>query len=158
MNNSNIFAFVPVATLVVILCSLAMMNSCEKTTDDGGRVYEPITLVQPDSVVASIKQKEALPLEIKFTTDRPIVYALGLFSIDSTKSGQFDITKSDTIFRIYDSIPKENKKTYSGSFTLDSAKAGYKVRVKIMMQALGNSGLPEPTHYFEKYIRFDVVR
>lgn len=158
MNNSNIFAFVPLATLIVILSSLAMMNSCEKTTDDTGKIYEPITLVQPDSVVASIKQKEAMPLEIKFTTDRPIVYAIGLFSIDSTKSGQFDITKSDTIFRIFDSIPKENKKTYTGDFKIDSARAGYKVRVKIMMQALGNSGVPEPTHYFEKYLRFDIVR
>jgi hypothetical protein len=109
-------------------------------------------------VVAKIKQNEALPIEIKFVTDRPIVYALGLYSIDSTNLNQFDPNGSDTIFRIFDSIPKENKKDFTGEFKLTNSKAGQKVRVKIMMQALGNSGVPEPTHYFEKFLRFDVVK
>ena len=156
-NRNNVFALVPLATLLVAMSGLFMIHSCEKE-EETTKIYEPITVVQPDSVVAKIKQKEGLPLEIKFVTDRPIVYALGLFSTDSTNLGQFDVNNSDTIFRIFDSIPKENKKTYSGEFKIDSSKAGQKVRVKIMMQALGNSGIPEPTHYFEKYLRFDVVK
>jgi hypothetical protein len=155
--RNNIFALVPLATLIVVMSGLMMINSCEKN-EDNTRVYEPITLIQPDSVVAKIKQNEALPIEIKFVTDRPIVYALGLYSIDSTNLNQFDPNGSDTIFRIFDSIPKENKKDFTGEFKLTNSKAGQKVRVKIMMQALGNSGVPEPTHYFEKFLRFDVVK
>jgi hypothetical protein len=157
MENRDFGAFVPLVTLVVVMCSLFMMHSCEKdTTTD--KVYEPITVVQPDSVVARLKQKEGLALEVKFVTDRPIVYAQGLYSIDSTNSGKFDLAGSDTIFMLFDSIPNTNKKTYTGEFKADSIKVGHKVRVKLSMQALGNSGVVAPSHYFEKFLRFDVIK
>jgi len=157
MNNRDLNAFVPLATLLVVMCSLFMMHSCEKDTEID-KIYEPITVVQSDSVVAKLKQKDGLALEIKFVTDRPIVYAQGLYSIDSTNSGQFDMAGSDTIFVLFDSIPKTNKKTYTGEFKVDSIKVGHKVRVKLSMQALGNSGVVAPSHYFEKFLRFDVIK
>ncbi|MDW8273835.1 MAG: hypothetical protein RMJ53_06375 [Chitinophagales bacterium] len=156
-QRSDIFAFVPLVTLAVVTAGLFMINSCDDEKKEL-KILEPITIIQPDSVVVSIKKSEPLPLEIKFVTDRPILYALGLYSIDSTKSGQFDPMGADTIFRLYDSIPRENKKHYIGTFEAKNTKAGHKVRVKIAMQALGNSGQPEKSHYFEKFLRFDVIK
>jgi hypothetical protein len=158
-HRNNVFALVPLATMMVVLSGLLMINSCEKNESET-KILEPITLIQPDSVVAPIKRNEPLPLEIKFVTDRPILYAIGLYSIDSANINRFDPGASDTIFRIYDSIPKENKKFYKGEFKIGSnqTRPGHKIRVKIAMQALGNSGAPEPTHYFEKYLRWDVVK
>jgi len=157
MRNRDLNAFVPIAALFVVMCSLFMMHSCETDTETD-KIFEPITVVQPDSVVAKLRQKDGLPLEVKFVTDRPIVYAQGLYSIDSTNSGQFDLAGSDTIFVLFDSIPSTNKKTYIGEFKVDSIKVGHKVRVKLSMQALGNSGVVTPSHYFEKFLRFDVIK
>lgn len=155
--KNNVFALVPAMALVAVLCGLLLINSCEKE-NSVTHVYEPITVVQPDSVIAKIKQGEPSPVEIKFVTDRPIVYAMGLYSIDSTNFGEFNLAESDTMFLLQDSIPKENKKSYSGEFNIDNAKPGYKVRIKVMMQALGNSGVPDAAHYYEKYLRFDIVK
>ncbi len=157
MNFREINALVPLVTLLIVMSGLLMIHSCEKETKTE-KIFEPITIVKPDSVVAKYNQKDGMPLEIKFVTDRPIVYAQALYSIDSTNSGQFNLAGSDTVFVLFDSIPNNNKKTYTGAFTKDSIKIGHKVRIKISMQALGNSGVPASTHYFEKFMRLDVIK
>jgi hypothetical protein len=148
------FNFRNIAALTV-LCAAIFMTSCEDETKTE-KIYEPITIVQPDSVVVNGKRKESVPLEIKFTTDRPILYTQGMYSIDSTNDG-FNEAGSDTVFIQYDSIPTNNKKTYTGSFPVDSAyRTNWKIRIKVSMQALGNNNVPDADHYYEKFLRIDV--
>lgn len=157
MKYRDITALVPLVTLLTVMSGLFMINACQQDNDTDD-IFEPITVIQPDTVITKLKQGVAQPLEIKFTTDRPIVYAQGMYSIDSTNLGYFDATGSDTVFVLFDSIPNTNKKTYTGEFKVDSLKPGYKVRVKLSMQALGNAGMVAPSHYFEKFLRFDVIK
>ena len=144
-----------VFTAIALFSSALLVSSCEVDTK-AEKIYEPITVVQPDSVVVSGRRKESVALEFKFTTDRPIIYTQGMYSIDSTNEG-FNEAGSDTVFVQYDSIPTNNKKTYTGSFPIDSTyRTNWKVRIKVSMQALGNGNTPDAAHYYEKFLRIDV--
>lgn len=148
------FNFRNIAVLSALFATV-IITGCEEDKK-AEKIYEPITIIAPDSVVTSGKRKESVPLEIKFTTDRPIIYTQGMYSIDSTNEG-FNEAGSDTVFVQYDSIPTNNKKTYSGSFPIDSAyRTNWKIRIKVSMQALGNNNVPDADHYYEKNLRIDV--
>ena len=71
MTTKKIFA----ALVLVAIVALTVISSCKKTTNS--QPLEPISLVQPDTVISRHFGGDSFTVEIKFTTDRPINWIMG---------------------------------------------------------------------------------
>src|SRR5687767_7360910 len=90
--NKNILA---IAILLCVGMSL-FFSSCTKETQN--EPLEPITFVQPDSSILRLFPGDSQPLEIKFTTDRPINWIKGMYDIDTTGQAGYVASYPDTAF------------------------------------------------------------
>ncbi len=130
--NKTIFSVFAAAVFSGIL----IMSSCKK--DVAGEPLEPIALVAPDSSVTRPFPGDVVPIEIKFTTDRPINWIKGMYDMDTTNSSSHVATYPDTLFfnQLNTLDPRVNLYTYTGSFTVpDSADAFDVIRFKVSFEA-----------------------
>lgn len=110
------------AVVMLLACvALTYIAGCKKEED--GNPLEPISLVTPDSSIIRKFPGDSLPLEIKFTTDRPINWVQGLYDLDTadhTTGIPHIPTYPDTMFLVHlDTLdPRVNLYTYTGTFSL----------------------------------------
>ncbi|MFN8309629.1 MAG: hypothetical protein U0T73_06670 [Chitinophagales bacterium] len=121
-----------------VLLALAGATSCKKTSEMA--ISEPITIVTPDSNFIRLLPGRDQPLDIRFTTDRPIQFVKGMYEIDSVEIPGHVYTFPDTLFyTILDSVgvtTKVNKYQYTGTFHVPDTLLGEEIiRFRISMQA-----------------------
>jgi len=152
--------FVPSLILVVIVGVIVCLNGCKK--DSTTEPLEPIALIQPDSSIVQLFAGDSLPLEIKFTTDRPINWVRGMYGIDT--SGNAVGTFTDSLFyaKLDTTFPRVNLYTYTGVYNIpDSLPPFSTVRFRITFNA-GNDNFLVGQNYppgfvnGEKEFRIDV--
>ena len=99
---------------------------------------EPISFIKPDSSIQRLFPGDSQPLEIKFTTDRPINWVKGMYDVDSLGQSGYVATYPDTAFFVkLDTVePRVNLYTYTGSFLIpDSLDPFDVIRFKISFEA-----------------------
>jgi hypothetical protein len=118
---------------------LIIISSCYKdhTTLN---IVEPITVVSPDSLnVQYVSKRQIYPINIVFTTDRPLAWVKCMYEYDTTA---VTMTYPDTLFYvILDTIASKlsNKYTYTGSYRVpDTLPQLSVVRFNVTMFAKGN--------------------
>ena len=115
MTNRKFFSGLALIALVTI--TLLSINSCK--TDNNPQPLEPISLVSPDTPISRYFGGDSFPVTIKFTTDRPINWIMGLTDIDSLiDSAHYTPTYPDTLFRkdLTTLTPRQNLYTYTSYF------------------------------------------
>ena len=113
MTIRKIFAGLALIAFVAVM----LISSCKKS--DNSQPLEPISLVQPDSVISRHFGGDSFAVEIKFTTDRPINWIMGQLDIDSfIDSATYRPSYTDTLFRtdLTTLNPRQNLYTYTGSY------------------------------------------
>lgn len=131
INKISIFFF------AVIVVAITLITSCKKTTES--LPLEPIALVHPDSAIVMQFPGDDVPIEIKFTTDRPINWIKGMVDIDTfyNMTGYVP-TYPDTLFYMrLDSLdPRVNLYTYTGTYHIvDTLMPFDIIRFQISFQA-----------------------
>lgn len=157
MKNRILFLAV-VATGVSVL----LFNGCKKKEESAP--LEPISLVHPDTAITRLFAGDQLPIEVKFTTDRPINYILGKYDIDSLQTVGYTATYPDTLFfqRLDTLDPRVNRYTYTGTYTSpDTLRPFDVIRFKISFEAGSSTfttgqNYPAGKAYFTKEFRIDV--
>lgn len=125
-----------VVTLLFSIGLVLAINSCKK--DEDSLPLEPISLIKPDSAVIRKFPGDVVPVEIKFTTDRPINWIKAMYDIDSLNTAGYLPTYPDTLFFVkLDTVePRVNIYTYTGSYTVADSLDPYDVvRFKISFEA-----------------------
>jgi hypothetical protein len=105
------------AFVLIAFVAGMLISGCKKTTNN--QPLEPISLVQPDSVISRHFGGDSFTVQIKFTTDRPINWIMGQLDIDSfIDSATYVPTYPDTIFRqdLTTLSPRQNLYTYTGTY------------------------------------------
>lgn len=113
MTTRKIFTALSIIAFVAVL----LISSCKK--DNNSQPLEPISLVQPDSPITRHFGGDSFPIEVKFTTDRPINWIQGLTDIDSLiDTTNYTPTYPDTLFRqdLTTLSPRQNLYTYTGTY------------------------------------------
>jgi hypothetical protein len=143
--------FIAIASLAAVAALFFVLQSCKKDKFD--IVNEPITFVKPDTTRIRAKPGAVVPLEVKFTADRPIDFISGEVHW-AQGGGSFtpgvDVTDSLFYFSFHpDSVTPNNKRTYTGTYTVgDTVQVFDVIRVLYKMKA-GNKE-------YEKQLRIDV--
>lgn len=113
MTKRKIFA----GLTLIAFVALILISSCKKS--DNSQPLEPISLVQPDSPITRHFGGDSFPVVVKFTTDRPINWIMGLTDVDSLiDSATYTPTYPDTLFRtdLTTLSPRQNLYTYTGTY------------------------------------------
>ena len=136
------------AVVSASVLALLMIHSCVKSINDG--YTEPITVIHPDSLIMTgVTAGSIQPIQIQFTTDRPIVWAKCMYQIDTPGAVTSAIYPDTLFYKVLDSIPSKynNKYIYSGTYTVpDSARALTKIRFDVQFKAaLNPSSVPPST-------------
>ena len=133
MNRRTLFAVVSLFLFVGML----IFSGCKKTNPT--EPLEPISIVQPDSLIKYVFAPDTQAIQIKFTTDRPIDWILGVYDVDTLiDSANYVPTYPDTLFfqNLQTSSPRVNLYTYTGSYYLPANLQPFSaVRFKITFQA-----------------------
>lgn len=120
----------------LLLC-LVTINSCKK--DEESLPLEPIYLVSPDSAIVRMFAGDSLPLEIVFTTDRPINWIKGMMDINTTPDSlSYVATYGDTAFLVaLDTLdPRVNRYTYKSTYFIpDTLQPFDVIRFRISFEA-----------------------
>lgn len=125
-------AFLGISSIAVLM----LVHSCKK--EETVLPLEPISLVQPDTGIVRQFPGDVMPIEIKFTTDRPINWIKGMYDIDSSHTTGYTATYPDTLFFVkIDTVePRVNLYTYTGSYSVPDFLNPYDiVRFKISFEA-----------------------
>ncbi|MCW5908678.1 MAG: hypothetical protein KIS94_12520 [Chitinophagales bacterium] len=145
-----------------LVLSVLFIESCKK--DDPKLPLEPITLVKPDTAIIRQFPGDVLPIELTFTTDRPINWINCMYDIDSTHTTGYVATYPDTLFFVkLDTLdPRVNIYTYTTSYYVPDTLNPYDVvRFKVSFEA-GKSTFTTGQNYpagivgFSKEFRIDV--
>jgi hypothetical protein len=123
-----------------LIAALTTVSSCKKTSDS--QPLEPISLVKPDSAIVRRFAGDSLPVEIKFTTDRPLNYIQGLYDVAFTDTAGYTATYPDTLFFVpLDTLnPRQNLYTYSTLYRIPDTLPSYSVvRFKVSFEAGKNT-------------------
>jgi hypothetical protein len=145
------------AILSLSVFTLFLIHSCSKSLNDG--YVEPITVISPDSLLlANVPAGSVQPIQIQFTTDRPILWARCFYQID-TPNAPVSMVYPDTLFyKVLDTISSQlnNKYQYTGSFTVpDSAVSLTTIRFDIQFKAALNPSSPD-TVFYDKQFKMTV--
>ena len=157
MTKRKIFAGLSLIAFVALM----LVNSCKK--DSNPQPLEPISLVQPDSPITRHFGGDSFPVVIKFTTDRPINWILGMTDIDSLiDSTHYVATYPDTLFHtnLTTLSPRQNLYTYTGTYHIPDTLLPFSViRFKVSFQAGSNTfvtGQNYPRGIVSDYKEFKV--
>ncbi len=133
--------------IVATVVGCMMIGSCNKNGDTR-TIIEPITLIHPDSPdVKYVGKGVVYPIDIQFTTDRPIAYVRCMYSLDTPAhlSGY-----PDTLFYvILDTLASSlsNKYLYHGFYTVPTTLTKLKtISFDVNMIATGNPSDPLYPH------------
>jgi len=135
MNRRNLFKVFCLTALIV-----SLLGACNKETGgNGSPPLVPIYLLSPDSAITTVIAGDSSAIQIKYTTDRPIDWILGLYDVDTlVNSPNYVPTYPDTLFSksLYNLNPRLNLYTYSGSFTVaDTIRPFSIIRFKTLFVA-----------------------
>lgn len=134
MTKRKIFAGLALIAFVAV----TLISSCKKDNSNQ-QPLEPISLVSPDTPIARYFGGDSFPVTIKFTTDRPINWVLGLTDIDSLiDSVNYVATYPDTLFHLSLTTlsPRQNLYTYTGMYHVPDTLLPFSViRFKVSFQA-----------------------
>lgn len=122
--------------LAVIATGILLVNSCTKPTD--GEPLEPISIILPDSSITYYFPSDSVPMQFKFTTDRPINWILGKYDLDTTRTAGYTATYPDTLFFVkLDTLePRVNRYDYSVTyFVPDTLRPFDHIRFKVSFEA-----------------------
>ena len=125
-----------VVALLFSIGVISFISSCKKEV--ANEPLEPIFFVHPDSSIVQLAEGEDLPIEIKFTTDRPINWVKGMYDIDSLNPAGYVATYPDTLFfQNLDTLdPRVNLYTYNGTYHIPDTLNPYDViRFRISFEA-----------------------
>ena len=157
MTKRKIFAGLSLIAFVGIM----LVSSCKK--DSNPQPLEPISLVQPDSIISRHFGGDSFPVVIKFTTDRPINWIMAQTDIDSLiDSTHYVATYPDTLFRqdLTTLSPRQNLYTYTGTYHVADTLLPFSViRFKVSFQAGSNTfevGQNYPKGVVYQYKEFKV--
>lgn len=120
---------------LLLTSALLVINSCKKEED--GEPLEPISIVLPDTAIVRLFPGDSLPIQIKFTTDRPINWIKGMYDIDSV-DGAYTATYPDTLFfQKLDTLnPRVNLYEWSGIYFVPDTLNPYDVvRFRVSFEA-----------------------
>lgn len=108
-QKSSLLFLMATVTVVTLL-----INGCKKEEDN--LPLEPIAFIQPDTAIVRLFPGDTLPLQIQFTTDRPINWVKAMMDLDTTNAA-YTPTYPDTLFLVkLDTLePRVNRYTYTGS-------------------------------------------
>ena len=129
----NKFLFLSVLSLAAVVF---FINGCKK--DNSGEPLEPITIVKPDSAVVFYFPSDSVPMEFKFTTDRPINWILGKYDIDSLQTAGYVATYPDTLFfkDLTTETPRVNRYDYKVTYYVpDTLRPFDHIRFKVSFEA-----------------------
>jgi hypothetical protein len=136
MTKTNFFAGFAIVALVTF--TLLSINGC-KPDGTPSEPLEPISLVSPDTAISRYFGGDSIPITVKFTTDRPINWILGLVDVDTLiDSTNYTPTYPDSIFSkdLTTLNPRQNLYTYTGTFHVADTLLPFSViRFKISFQA-----------------------
>lgn len=130
--NKKIFIAIPLLAFIAV----SVISGCKQ--DETNEPLEPISLIAPDTSVVRPFPGDVVPIEIKFTTDRPINWIKGLYDIDTTNTTGYVPSYPDTLFfsRLDTLDPRLNLYTYTGTYTVpDTSDAFDVVRFKVSFEA-----------------------
>jgi hypothetical protein len=131
------------AVALIITCVVCFISSCSKPPVS--QPLEPISIVSPDSPIVRLFGGNTMPIEIKFTTDRPIDSILGLIDVDTLiNATNYVPTYPDTLFvkDLTTLSPRQNLYDIKTSYTVpDSLPPFSVVRFKIWFKAGSNNFL-----------------
>ena len=105
------------ALIALVTLTLLSINSCK--TDNNPQPLEPISLVSPDTPISRYFGGDSFPVIIKFTTDRPIDWIMGLTNVDTLiDTTNYTPVYTDTLFRkdLTTLSPRQNLYTYTGTY------------------------------------------
>ena len=135
MTKRKIFSGLTIVALVAI--TLLSIDSCK--TDNNPQPLEPISLVSPDTPISRYFGGDSFPVVVKFTTDRPIDWILGLTDVDTLiDSTNYTPTYADTLFSkdLTTLSPRQNLYTYTGTYHVADTLLPFSViRFRISFQA-----------------------
>ena len=127
--------FLVVAVLLSLGTALSI-TGCKKET--ASEPLEPIYLVHPDSSISHPFPGDNVPIEIKFTTDRPINWVKGMYDLDTLLTTGYTPSYPDTLFfvKLDTVVPLVNLYTYTGTYHVPDSLNPYDViRFKISFEA-----------------------
>lgn len=144
------------ATIALSVLAIFTIQSCVKSIADG--YNQPITIIQPDSLVtAYVKPGSVYPINIQFTTDRPILWAKCMYEIDTPGFAALANyhTYQDTLFyKILDTVQSQlnNKYNYTGSYTVpDSLNYLDTIRFDVQFKAALNPSSTDTVFYDKQF-------
>jgi len=129
-KRSWIFSF------VVIAVSAAILNGCKK--ESTSEPLEPISVVMPDSSITYKFPSDSVPIQLRFTTDRPINWILGKYDIDTSRTAGYVSTYPDTLFfqKLDTVLPRVNRYEYSATyFVPDTLRPFDHIRFRVSFEA-----------------------
>lgn len=147
MNKKISLALIALFSLAVVL------HSCKKD-DDGNPILEPITISQPDSLAANLFPGDSLPIEIIFTTDRPIDWAKCMYDLDTTGLPGYVASFADTLFNSeLDTLdPRINIYTWTGVYIVpDTMQEDDVIRFKASFEGTSPYNATDKTFYTKEF-------
>ncbi len=131
MKNKILFL-----SVIVVALFVSVINGCTKKAEN--EPLEPISIVKPDSSISFYFPSDSVPMEFKFTTDRPINWILGKYDIDSFQTTGYTATYPDTLF--FENLtaldPRVNRYDYKVTyFVPDTLRPFDHIRFKISFEA-----------------------
>ena len=124
------------AITLVSLIAVSIISSCKKETTS--EPLEPISIVLPDSSITFYFPSDSVPMNFKFTTDRPINWILGKYDIDSVQTAGYVASYPDTLFfkDLTVETPRVNRYDYSVTyFVPDTLRPFDHIRFKVSFEA-----------------------
>jgi hypothetical protein len=132
------------AVVFAIVIAATLFSSCKKNNNP--QPLEPISVVLPDSSIITKFAGDSLPIEIKFTTDRPIDWILAKYDIDTLiDTLHYTATYPDTFFfkGLYVPVPRTNLYTFKGTYYIPDTIPPFSVlRFKISFLAGSDTIFP----------------
>jgi hypothetical protein len=125
-----------VAGFLVLASALFLISSCKKDTTS--EPLEPITIVKPDSSIVYYFPSDSIPMQFKFTTDRPINWIKGMYDLDTTGATNYVPTYTDTLFfaKLDTLSPRVNRYDYSVTyFVPDTLYPFDQIRFRVSFEA-----------------------
>ena len=146
------------AILSLSVVTFFLIHSCSKSLNDG--YTEPITVITPDSLLLSnVHAGSVQPIQIQFTTDRPILWARCFYQIDTPGAATSSVYPDTLFYKVLDSIPSQlnNKYQYTGSFTVpDSSRSLTTIRFDVQFKAALNPSSID-TVFYDKQFKMVVL-
>ena len=138
MTLRKVFA----ASFFIAFVAAVLITGCHKS--ENNQPLEPISVLQPDSPIVSAFDTGMVPIQLKFTADKPLNYVIGFYDVDTLiNDSTYVPTFADTLFyvNLQSLTPRINLYSWTGNYTVPGALVPFSVvRFKFMFTAGSNTG------------------